>query len=232
MLVRMLEMANVTPADKLYDLGSGDGKIPIAAAKHFGATAVGIEYDADLVKHARCLAAADGVQARVTFVQGDIFETDFSDATVVTLYLLPELNLRLRPTLLDMKPGTRVVSYSFTMGDWEPDDHIDSFGDGSAYFWIVPADVDGALDVPPGERRRKLRRRARADVPRARGRRRRRAAVTGRLEGDEINFAFTRGAEYVRITGTVETERITAHRHSRRHLHAVRRNPKLSARAA
>ena len=144
MVARMLEMAKVTAADKVYDLGAGDGKIVIAAAKQFGATGVGIEYDADLVKHARCLAAAEGVDDRVTFIQGDIFETDFSDATVVTLYLLPELNLRLRPTLLAMKPGTRVVSYSFTIGDWEPDDHVDSFGDGSAYFWIVPANVGGA----------------------------------------------------------------------------------------
>ncbi len=114
-VARMLELAKVTSADKVYDLGAGDGKIPIAAGKQFGATAVGVEYDADLVKHAQCLVEAEGVQDRVTVVQGDIFETDFSDATVVTLYLLPELNLRLRPTLLDMKPGTRVVSYSFTM---------------------------------------------------------------------------------------------------------------------
>ena len=139
MVGRMLEMAKVTAADKVYDLGSGDGKIVIAAAKQFRATGVGIEYDAGLVQHARCLAAAEGVADRVTFVQGDIFEVDFSDATVVTLYLLPELNLRLQPTLLAMKPGTRIVSYSFPIGDWEPDDSIDSFGDGSAFLWIVPA---------------------------------------------------------------------------------------------
>ncbi len=209
MLVRMLEMANVTSADKLYDLGSGDGKIPIAAAKHFGATAVGIEYDAALVKHARCLAAADGVQARVTFVEGDIFTTDFSDATVVTLYLLPALNLRLRPTLLDMKPGTRIVSYSFTMGEWEADDHIDSFGDGSAYFWVVPAHVDGrwtfrpasggeGFDVELEQTFQKLGGSA-GD-----------ARVTGSLEGGEIRFAFTQGAEDTRIMGTVEADRITA----------------------
>jgi SAM-dependent methyltransferase len=209
MLVRMLEMASVTSADKLYDLGSGDGKIPIAAAKHFGATAVGIEYDADLVKHARCLAAAERLQSRVTFVEGDIFETDFSDATVVTLYLLPALNLRLRPTLLAMKPGTRVVSYSFTMGDWEPDEHIDSFGDGSAYLWIVPADAGGAwtfravngddtFEVDLVQSFQRLGGVA-AD-----------ARVTGNLHGDEIHFVFKQGADDVRITGTVKTDSIVA----------------------
>jgi hypothetical protein len=209
MLVRMLEMANITPADKVYDLGSGDGKIPIAAAKHFGATAVGIEYDAALVKHARCLAAADGVQARVTFVEGDIFATDFSDATVVTLYLLPALNLRLRPALLDMKPGTRIVSYSFTMGEWEPDDHLDSFGDGSAYFWIVPANVGGRWTFRPakgGEGFDVELEQAFQKLGGLAGD----ARVTGSLEGDEISFAFTHAAEDTRITGTVETDRITA----------------------
>jgi len=209
MLVRMLEMANITPADKLYDLGSGDGKIPIAAAKHFGATAVGIEYDADLVKHARCLAAADGVQTRVTFTQGDIFETDFSDATVVTLYLLPALNLRLRPTLLEMKPGTRIVSYSFTMAEWEADDHIDSFGDGSAYFWIVPANVDGGWTFRPesgGESFDVELEQTFQKLGGAAGD----ARLTGSLKGEEITFDFMQQAEHVRITGTVETDRITA----------------------
>jgi hypothetical protein len=209
MLVRMLEMANVAAADKLYDLGSGDGKIPIAAAKRFGATAVGIEYDADLVKHARCLAAAERVAARVTFVEGDIFESDFSDATVVTLYLLPELNLRLRPRLLDLTPGTRVVSYSFTMGEWEPDDHIDTFGDGSAYLWIVPANAEGTwtfraasgddtFDVDLEQRFQKLGGLA-GD-----------AKVTGDLEGEEIRFVFEQGADEVLVTGTVKTDSIVA----------------------
>jgi SAM-dependent methyltransferase len=136
-------MAKVSAADTVYDLGSGDGKIVIAAAKQFGAKGVGIEYDADLVEHSRCLAAAEGVAERVSFVGGDLFETDFSDATVVTLYLTPSVNARLLPTLLALKPGTRVVSYSFTIGDWEPDEQIDSFGDGSAYLWIVPTNGAG-----------------------------------------------------------------------------------------
>ena len=209
MLVRMLEMARITPADTVYDLGSGDGKIPIAAAKRFGATAVGVEYDAGLVAHARCLAAAEGVRDRVTFVQGDIFATDFSDATVVTLYLLPELNLRLRPALLAMKPGTRVVSYSFTMGDWEADDHVDSFGDGSAYLWIVPADVGGSwtfratgggetFEVVLEQTFQKLRGLAG------------RAGVAGAVAGDQVRFAFMRDAGQVAVDGTVEANRITA----------------------
>jgi SAM-dependent methyltransferase len=209
MLVRMLEMASVTAADTLYDLGSGDGKIPIAAAKHFGATAVGVEYDADLVKHARCLAAADGVQARVTFVQGDIFETDFSGATVVTLYLLPALNARLRPTLLAMKPGTRVVSYSFTMGEWEPDDHIDSFGDASAYFWIVPADVDGAWTFRAANGGESFRVELEQTFQKLAGTAGD-TAVAGSLAGDEISLAFMQGADDVRITGTVEVAGIKA----------------------
>jgi len=209
MLVRMLEMARVTSADTLYDLGSGDGKIPIAAAIRFGATAVGIEYDGGLVEHARCLAAAEGVRDRVTFVQGDIFATDFSDATVITLYLLPELNLRLRPALLAMKLGTRVVSYSFTMGDWEADDHVDSFGDGSAYLWIVPADVGGSwifqatsggdsFEVALEQTFQKLRGSAGA------------SHVAGSLTGDRVDFEFTRRAERVGVDGTVSGDQIHA----------------------
>jgi hypothetical protein len=141
MVGRMLEMARVTGADKVYDLGSGDGKIVIAAAKQFGATGVGIEYDAGLVEHSRCLAAAEGVADRVTFIQADIFESDFSDATVVTLYLSPNVLERLLPSLLALKAGTRIASYSFRLPHWEPDEQIDSFGDGSAFLWIVPANT-------------------------------------------------------------------------------------------
>ena len=207
MVVRMLEMANVTPADKVYDLGAGDGKIAIAAGTLFGATAVGVEYEPDLAKHAQCLVEAEGVQERVKVVQGDIFETDFSDATVVTLYLLPDLNLRLRPTLLDMEPGTRVVSYSFTMGDWDPDDHADT-DEGSAYLWIVPANVDGAWTFQTGAAQESF------DVTldqtfqnlkgSAGG-----AAVTGMLSGTRIDFAFLQGGEQTRVTGTVDGDRIS-----------------------
>ena len=139
---RMLTMAAVKPSDVVYDLGAGDGKIAIAAARDFGARAVGVEYNPDMAKLGQCFARAEGVEKRARIVQGDIFETDFSEASVVTLYLLPELNLRLRPTILKMKPGTRVVSHSFMMEDWEPDERS-STEDGQAYLWIVPANVGG-----------------------------------------------------------------------------------------
>jgi SAM-dependent methyltransferase len=142
LVLRMLDMAKVTSSDLVYDLGAGDGKIAIAAAKRFGATAVGVEYNPDMARLGQCLVRAEGLTQKVKIVQGDIFETDFREATVVTLYLLPELNLRLRPTLLDMKPGTRVVSHSFLMGDWQPDESSVS-EDGAAYLWIVPAKVAG-----------------------------------------------------------------------------------------
>jgi SAM-dependent methyltransferase len=145
---RMLRMAKTTASDLVYDLGAGDGKIAIAAAKKFGATAVGVEYNADMATFAQCLVKAEGVSDKARVIQGDIFETDFTAATVVTLYLLPELNLKLRPTLLKMKPGTRVVSHSFLMDDWEPDERSMT-DDGSAYLWIVPAQLAGTWTFSP-----------------------------------------------------------------------------------
>ena len=133
----MLEIAGVGAADLLYDLGSGDGRIPIAAAKRFGARALGIDLDPMRVRDANANAAAEGVTDLVRFVQGDLFELDLRPATVITLYLLPELNLRLRPTLLRLKAGTRVVSHDFAMGDWKPDRVVDP-GGRSVYLWTVP----------------------------------------------------------------------------------------------
>jgi SAM-dependent methyltransferase len=142
LVVRMLNAAGVTRDDLVYDLGAGDGKIPIAAAKQFRARAVGIEYNAEMAELARRNVARAGVESSVKIITGDIFEEDFSKATVVTMYLLPELNQRLRPTLLKMKPGTRVTSHQFHMGDWEPDEHFEVEGrDG--YLWVVPASVAG-----------------------------------------------------------------------------------------
>lgn len=138
----MLTVAEVKPTDYVVDLGAGDGKIAIAAGRDFGARAHGIEYNPNMVALARRNAQRAGVADKVTFVQGDIFESDFSDATVVTLYLLPSLNEKLRPTLLKMKPGTRIVSNSFSMGDWEPERTINT-DDATGYFWIVPADASG-----------------------------------------------------------------------------------------
>ena len=149
MVERMLRMAQVTPRDIVVDLGSGDGRVSIAAAREFGARARGLEYNPDMVGLSRREAQQAGVAERVKFEQADIFESDFSDATVITMFLLPELTLRLRPTLLKMKPGTRVVSNQFDMGDWAPDETAD-LGGRLAYLWIVPAQVAGTwkLEVP------------------------------------------------------------------------------------
>ena len=142
MVERMLTMAKTTSADVVYDLGAGDGRLPIAAAQKFGAKAVGIEYDRDLAALARRNAERAGVAGKVTIIQGDIFKEDFTRATVLTLYLLPDLNQQLRPTILTMKPGTRVVSHAWDMGEWEPD-ALQRLGDSEAFLWIVPARVEG-----------------------------------------------------------------------------------------
>ena len=150
---KMLDVAKLTPNDIHYDLGSGDGRTVITAAKR-GAKAFGVEYNPDMVELSRANAKKEGVSDRATFIQGDIFATDFSQATVITLYLLPSLNLKLRPTILDMKPGTRIVSHSFSMGDWAADQNVEGF-DGCqycrAYFWMVPAKVEGTWKLPDGE---------------------------------------------------------------------------------
>ena len=147
---KMLDLARVTREDTVVDLGSGDGRTVIAAAKR-GARARGIEYDAGLVSLARRNAAEAGVQA--SFEQADIFKADFSSATVVTLFLLTDLNLKLRPRLLDMKPGTRIVSNTFGMGEWRPDAEVTT-GCGAfctAHLWIVPAKIDGYWQSSEGE---------------------------------------------------------------------------------
>lgn len=138
---RMLDMTGVTAKDYVIDLGAGDGRTVIAAAKR-GARALGIEYNPDMVALAKRNAEKEGVVDRAKFIQGDIFKTDFSEADVLTLYLLPSLNLKLRPTILSMRPGTRVVSHAFTMDDWEPD-QTESVEGRTAYMWIVPGRVEG-----------------------------------------------------------------------------------------
>ncbi len=142
MVMQMLRAAKVTSQDIVYDLGAGDGKIPIAAARHFGARAVGIEYEAKLAALAQRNAKRAKVDDKVRIIQGDIFKEDFSSATVVTLYLLPDLNHQLRDTLLAMKPGTRIVSHQWHMGEWEPDQSIRG-EQSDAFLWIVPAQLDG-----------------------------------------------------------------------------------------
>ena len=152
----MLDMAKMTAQDFVIDLGSGDGRTVITAAKR-GARAMGIEYDTNMVALSKRNAAKEGVSDRTEFVKADLFESDFSRATVITMFLLQELNLRLRPRLLDMKPGTRVVSNAFTMGEWTADEIVslernqDCSYYCTAYLWIVPAKVEGTWTLPEGE---------------------------------------------------------------------------------
>jgi hypothetical protein len=151
---RMLQMAKVTPSDYVIDLGSGDGRTVISAAK-LGATAHGIEYNPNMVELSQRNAARAGVTDKATFAKADIFASDFSKATVITMFLLPGLNIKLRPILLDMAPGTRVVSNSFDMGDWRPDEtaHVtdDCAGYCRAYLWIIPAKVSGTWTLGQSE---------------------------------------------------------------------------------
>ena len=156
---RMLTMAQVTPNDFVIDLGAGDGKIAIAAAKKFGARALGIEYNPDMVKlgndNAQKAGVAGSGAGKALIRHGDIFATDFSQATVITMYLLPGLNMKLRPQLLSMKPGTRVASHSFSMEDWEADE-VSSLDGRRAYLWIVPANVAGSWTLEAGGQKHEL----------------------------------------------------------------------------
>jgi ribosomal protein L11 methylase PrmA len=134
----MLRLANVRKGDVLYDLGSGDGRIPVTAAKLYGVRAVGIDIDPERIREAQENARRHGVEQLVQFRMDDLFQADFRDATIVTLYLLPDLNLKLRPRLLrELKPGTRIVSHQFDMGTWKPDKKLESNGR-TVYFWVIP----------------------------------------------------------------------------------------------
>ena len=134
----MLQVANVGKNDIVYDLGCGDGRIPVTAAKKYGATGVGIDIDPQRIKEAKENVAKNNVGDKVTIVQGDLFEQDLSKATVVTLYLLPSLNVKLMPKLMkELKPGTRIVSHAFDMGDWKPEKELDVDGR-KVYYWTIP----------------------------------------------------------------------------------------------
>lgn len=151
---KMLEIGRVTPDDYVIDLGSGDGRTVISAAK-IGAKAVGIEYNADMVALSRENAKKEGVGDKTEFLQADLYETDLSKATVITMFLLPEINLKLRPRLLDLKPGTRIVSNTFTMGEWEADMEVTTEENwnswNTAYLWIIPAKIGGKWKLGDGE---------------------------------------------------------------------------------
>jgi precorrin-6B methylase 2 len=184
---RMLDLAKVNPQDFVMDLGSGDGRTVIAAARR-GATALGIEYNPDMVELSKRNAAKAGVSEKATFVKADLFESDFSRATVITMFLLPDINLRLRPRLLNLKPGTRIVSNSFTMEEWQSDDTttIDNCSSWcTAYLWIVPAKAEGKWKLPNGELTLSQQFQIINGTLSIDGKN---TPVTGRLVGDKISF--------------------------------------------
>ena len=198
---KMLKLGKVTPKDFLMDLGSGDGRTVITAAKR-GVNAVGIEYNPDMVALSQRNAEKEGVSEKAKFMKADLFETDLSKATVITMFLLPDINIRLRPKILNLKPGTRIVSNSFTMGEWEhdaTDKATETEGCQSyctAYLWIVPAKVDGAWQTGAGELVIKQSFQMITGTLKADGRQ---VAIKGRLNGDRISFK----AGDAQYTGTV-----------------------------
>ncbi len=208
---KMLDMANVTPADVVMDLGSGDGITVITAAKR-GARAIGIEYNPDMVDLSRANAEKAGVSDRATFRNADLFEMDLSEPTVITMFLLPQINMRLRPKLLDLKPGTRIVSNSFNMEDWVADETA-TVGEGcetwcTALFWIVPAKVEGRWQTAGGDLTFVQTFQMVAGTLQSGAAS---AAITdGRLRGTELSMTID-GAQYTgvvngnTITGTVST---------------------------
>src|SRR5499425_3217312 len=197
---KMLDMAKVTPKDYVIDLGSGDGRTVITAAKR-GAKALGIEYNPDMVELSKRNAAKEGVSDKASFVKADLFETDFSQAQVITMFLLPSINMKLRPKILDLKPGTRIVSNTFDMGEWKPDETAKVSGCESwctAHLWIVPAKVGGTWKLPQGELSLKQTfqmisgtlKNGNVITP-----------ISGKLNGDEISFTAG-GAQYTgRVNG-------------------------------
>jgi hypothetical protein len=195
---RMLDMGKVTPKDFLMDLGSGDGRTVITAAKR-GVRAQGVEFNPDMVALSRKNAQAAGVADKATFVQGDIFKTDFSKATVITLFLLPDLNVRLRPQLLNMAPGTRVVSNSFDMGDWTPDQEVSATTECSSYcramLWIIPAKVAGTWQTPQGDLALSQ------TYQMLTGSLKSAPIANGKMRGDEISFTVGSNTYRGRVTG-------------------------------
>ena len=198
---KMLDLAKVSKDDFLLDLGSGDGRTVIAAAKR-GARAMGIEYNPDMVELSKRNAAKAGVSDRATFVKQDLYETDLSKATVITLFLLPDINMKLRPKLLDLKPGTRIASNSFTMEDWTPDESVTVNDCESswctAHFWVVPAKVEGSWQLPDGDLQLKQ------TFQMVSGTFRGQQIADGRLRGDELTFT----AGGTRYTGKVNGREI------------------------
>ena len=199
---KMLDLAKVTKDDFLMDLGSGDGRTVITAAKR-GARAVGVEYNPDMVELSKRNAEAEGVSSRAQFMKADLFQTDFSKATVITMFLLPDINLKLRPKILNLKPGTRIVSNTFTMGDWQPDETatIEKNCDGSwctALFWIVPAKAAGTWKIPQGELTLKQQYQMLSGTLASGGRT---VPVEGKVRGDEIFITAGKQSLHGKING-------------------------------
>ena len=196
---RMLDMARVTPSDSVIDLGSGDGRTVITAAKR-GARAVGVEYNPDMVELSTRNAEKEGVSARATFVKADLFETDFSEYSVITMFLLPSINLKLRPKILALKPGTRIASNSFDMADWKADEVADLTKSGAcegvsyctALLWIVPARVAGTHKLSQGELVLEQTFQRLTGTLRAHGRT---LPVAGSVRGEDVSFTAG-GREY------------------------------------
>ncbi len=195
---KMLDMAKLTPRDFLIDLGSGDGRTVITAAKR-GAKAHGIEYNPDMVALSKRNAEKEGVAGRATFEKADIFASDYSQATVITLFLLPELNVKLRPAILNMKPGTRVAANSFDMGDWQPDETARVEGECTswctAYLWIVPAKVAGAWKLAHGELTLTQQYQTISGTLRMNGNTQALTVTRGKLDGENVSFVVG-GVEY------------------------------------
>jgi len=197
---KMLEMAKLTPKDFLIDLGSGDGRTVITAAKR-GSKALGIEYNPDMVELSRRNAAKEGVSDKASFVKADLFESDFSQAQVITMFLLPSINIKLRPKILDLKPGTRIVSNSFDMEDWKADQSETVAGCNNwcnALLWIVPAKVGGTWKLPQGEFSIKQTFQMISGTLKSGSNN---SQVTGKLNGDQITFSAG-GTQYTgRVSG-------------------------------
>lgn len=204
---KMLQMARITPGDFVIDLGSGDGRIAIAAAKKFGARSMGVEYNPDMVALSNREAQRQGVADKVKFVKADIFETDFSQATIITMYLLPDLNLKLRPKILEQKPGTRVVAHQFNMGEWQPDESA-SLDNRLAHLWIVPVQVGGnwALRVEGNSQDRplSLRQSFQMLTGQLNGAGATLELSDARLRGDQVSFTVIDGAVRRDFSGRVQ----------------------------
>lgn len=189
----MLKLADLKKGEKMYDLGCGDGRLVVTAAKTYGATGVGVDIDPERIKESNENAQKAGVTDKVKFIKGNLFEMDFKDANVLTLYLLPSVNMQLRPKILDLKPGTRIVSHAFDMGDWQPDVEKDVDGR-TVYFWVVPAKVAGTWET-------------KIEAPGAQGAQQ--ATLDLKQEHQNITGTAKIGDKTIPVTGKIKGEQIT-----------------------